>query len=516
MSSEDLAWWLGGNWVDRRQRRQIDDLEASVSVASHQTSRLRSQLARVEGGLQSKVDALARAFDAFVELSDIRNDMAVYTDAAIVRHQVRLILAAVTARRPVTPPELPNVPGYWLVPAARALYAHLDGKPGAVARHTEAATELDAERTRYFLAATRRLAGPVDLSVVQLAALLPADADAPVSRATRAFWLATADGAFGDAGRALLSSVLSGAVGRPDVPEADGDDTRLDAWAARIGGRSGGPDDATQALIGLREHYTTGVRLPTRDGADDEPGPQDGPLVSVIRSLIDEGHEPERDLLRRAEQLRSTVQSGSATDGYRPWDEPVGRTAELVGSDAFDDDTSPAARAVALRVAAPWLIAAAEQIADRGVAEPVQPHRVRLYGHDVTIDGNGIDQSQLATMRADIDRGYRPNHRRVWISLAVATAGLLVAVGGFATDSVALGILGIVVLLVAGGVAIAGWRSNAQRTASGRAERQALDRSVAREIESYRTKVARQAAQRDRLAAERAALSEAIGEPQRR
>src|SRR5882757_244025 len=121
----ESQWWWSDAHRERWQRDQIEDLQSSVSGAYSQASRMRSQLATLQGSLETKVNRLSAAFEAFVELSDIRTDLAVYSDAALVRHQVRLLLAAITTRRPPAPPELPDVAGYWLVPAARALHARV-------------------------------------------------------------------------------------------------------------------------------------------------------------------------------------------------------------------------------------------------------------------------------------------------------------------------------------------------------------------------------------------------------
>src|SRR5882757_7677769 len=111
----ESQWWWSDAHRERWQRDQIEDLQSSVSGAYSQASRMRSQLATLQGSLETKVN----------QLSDIRTDLAVYSDAALVRHQVRLLLAAITTRRPPAPPELPDVAGYWLVPAARALHARV-------------------------------------------------------------------------------------------------------------------------------------------------------------------------------------------------------------------------------------------------------------------------------------------------------------------------------------------------------------------------------------------------------
>lgn len=541
---EGLAWWLGdGDWYDLRQRRQIEDLEASVSGAYSQASRLRSQLSQVQGSLQTRLDRLASAFDAFVELSDVRSDLAVYTDAVIVRHQVRLMLGAVAAGRAAPPPELPDVPGYWLVPAARALHARLDGDAGAAAKHTEAATELDADRTRYFLAAGTRLAGPVDVTAVHLAGLLPGASRVPVSATQRAFWRATAADAYGDAGRALLTSALAGALGTPGhhAPGGDGEEDAPTAWLGPAGDGMGArttPQGVAGALAALRQRCEAALRPvgATKDtsgptggepeggaagagaagaGAGDPelgPPPEVAPLWEVLRSLVDEGHEPERELLRRAERLRGLVETGAAPAEYRSWDAPVGTVRELVHGDVFDGEAGgPALRRVAVRAAAPWLRAAVEGVAAQ-VAPPQEQVTVRTSGGSFHIGPHGADPGEVAALRRRIDTTYRVSHTREYVGWGVAGLGLLVAVLGFAgAGGAGVGVLGILVLLVGVGVAVKGRRDARDRAESAERERDSLQRTVDSHVQRHRAMREQDTRHREQVAQQRAALSELLG-----
>lgn len=485
-------------WFWTQPRRERWDLEYAATSAYGEASRLRSQLTRLQGGVENKVDRLTAAFEAFVELSDIRADMTAYADAGQVRHHVRELLAAAAAGRTPELPDLPEVPGYWLVPAARALYARLTGEPTRGGRYAAAATELDADRTRYFLAAALRLTGPPDLTAVELAALLPAHDDKEVNRAQRTVWLATAAGAFGDAGRALLSSTLAANLGEP-AGEMPGPD---DLWQTSVYRLSRGR--AADALAALRERCAQ----PAAPGTDTELAP----LAELVATLVDEGHEPERDLLRRIRHLRGLVEQGTAPPEYRPWYEPAGTVAELVCGDIFDDPAAPGARRVAVRAATPWLRRAAATLAeqDRAAAESERT-TVLVRGREVPVTDAGPDPDVMAELRRQYTDAYRPNRTRQYVGLATAVVGMALGVLGFVgIGGVPLGLLGIVLLLVGAAVAITGARAAADTIADGRQERASLEAAVRQAIDEHRATQQRAAAQRDRLDAELAALSEAL------
>lgn len=104
MATDDLQWFLtsrGGR--DRILRREVESLHASLSDASEQTTRLSSQLANLSGSIETRLNALSRAFDAYVELGDIREELLAYEEPAAVRRDVRGAIEALAGGRPATP-----------------------------------------------------------------------------------------------------------------------------------------------------------------------------------------------------------------------------------------------------------------------------------------------------------------------------------------------------------------------------------------------------------------------------
>src|SRR5216110_3524186 len=131
-------------WVERRQNKPISKLASELSYARHVASILRSQLSQIQGSLQSRVESLSRAFDAFVELSDLRHETAGFVDAAELRRYATRVLTAMASGTELPTPGAP-VPQYWLEPAVVALISLHSGAPDEEAVST--AMKLDQRRT---------------------------------------------------------------------------------------------------------------------------------------------------------------------------------------------------------------------------------------------------------------------------------------------------------------------------------------------------------------------------------
>src|SRR5436190_6397401 len=123
----------GWDWADYRQDRQIRELRGSLESVStslyearSSTRRLQSELSKVTGSIELRINRLATAFDAFVELSNLRMTLGLFDAHARVRHRAR----ALFGEHPL-PGELSDVDGYWLAPALSAVQAGVDDQPWA-------------------------------------------------------------------------------------------------------------------------------------------------------------------------------------------------------------------------------------------------------------------------------------------------------------------------------------------------------------------------------------------------
>ena len=78
-------------YTERRQNQELEELRSEMSLAMSEASRLRSRVSQLQGSLDSRLRQLTDAFDAFVELSDIRYELISFADAAkTLESQLRL------------------------------------------------------------------------------------------------------------------------------------------------------------------------------------------------------------------------------------------------------------------------------------------------------------------------------------------------------------------------------------------------------------------------------------------
>ena len=451
-------------WQEQRQNEQLEDLQSEMSYARQETSRLQSQLSKVQGGLQERVNRLSTAFDAFVELSDLRYEMAGFLEAAELRRYTSRVLTAMAAGTPL-PPAVEPVPQYWLEPATSALIA-LGGGEDSPAVST--AMGLDERRTSTFLALALAALGQrhavrsewLDAAFGVLAA------DGTVTRVQRVLWATAARGGFGADGLALVVKRLQSAA-----PPADGwlpklekrgetprsPSTRFEAVAEQENARTrlGRIRDAVESIANNTEtrepaptlNYTspdtsTDAPAPTPDtGRDSGSGrgrgrrgsASDGAVdrdssATVLRLLISEGSEPERESLARVAVLRAQI-SGTDESAAERLEDPVGKVEQLLADD-LSQTVDPHLAAAVLQVIGPSALPAVEELAQ--VAGQPSPTEIAVAGesHTITVRPDGPDQLQLSTALSSIKQSAGDlTAGKLAIPAALAGIGAVVAIG---------------------------------------------------------------------------------------
>ncbi|MFD6950407.1 hypothetical protein A6A08_06305 [Nocardiopsis sp. TSRI0078] len=499
------------NWIDYSQNRKIRDLEDSLNSAHYQMAsdrrRMRSELSRIQGTLEQRVNRVSASLDAFIELSDIRATLAMFDGAALARHRVLQMLDGAALPRL----DLADVPGYWLTPAARGLHALLAGDTGTARARFDEAARRDAGRARHFAAMATALTRAEHARAMgegvtaELLPHLPGPSE-EVTRGQRALWLLTADGSFGDEAREhlLLSTVGHWARQEVRAPAATALSASLTpaAEASSVRPVRRGPSSrrepqgierraaAAQRITGLRESVARitalgGEGTPLEALAPDEVSAEF--LDQTLRLLVEEGSAEEAPLLARAGELRAVIEG---EDGPRPrWTETVGTVGELLDDDLVRQDAPPHRRTFALVLQRPAVMEGAEELV-REAAAPVEDATVlSAQGVRVRITSNGADPGELerARDRLRMQWGYEGSAPvYVWGFLAVT--GLLAVLGLVSANSLAWFLcLAAAACAAASVVAVLRGRTESRETAEAAVRR--LDRSIAEAAEQWREKL---------------------------
>ncbi|RKS08328.1 hypothetical protein DFP74_4024 [Nocardiopsis sp. Huas11] len=449
------------SWTDYSQNARIRDLEEALDSASarlaHERRHLRSELSQVRGNLEKRLDRVSASLDAFIELSDVRETLSLFGDAARARHRTLQMLDGV----PLSDLRLDDVPDYWLVPAAHGLHA-LRGGDAATARvRFDDAAQRDAARAGAFAALATALTHAEharSMGATLTADLLPhlPTPTEEVDRRQRALWLLTADGSFGDEAREhLLLSTLrhwSAEGARPgELPGRLGghpDPSKPRPARGRLPAEVTQRVDAARRLTGLREDVTRIAALGGEDSSAEVLAPDAASadfLWESLRLLVEEGSPEEVPLLTRAAELRGVIEDDT---GPRPaWGDRVGTVASLLNDDMVRDEAPAHRRTFALVLQRPAVMDTAETLLERATAPVEDRSSVPVRGTRIAITSRGADAQDLAGLDARLGREAPTPTLPSFVQPATLVATALLGIVALATAS---GVMWILCLVAAG------------------------------------------------------------------
>jgi hypothetical protein len=494
-------------WVERKQNKRLAGLEedldyvsASLSSARASQNRLKAELSKVSGSLEQRLNRLSAAFDAFVEISDLRVTLGLFDSHGRVRHQARQLLAGVGL------PDVSDVDGYWLAPALVSLRGVADGVVDDEALGL--ATARDPLRTGTFhVLLTSVLGGRSTVpSLAPVLASLPEE----VPACQRAVWLLAADGFFGADGWELARERCAEFVaGVTDGSLASAlRDVAVPNAVVRVpkeldgGGTVATSLHACEKLTVLRTWVTGAL-----DGYTNEPALAPDELARrSLELLIDEGSTVELPLLARERELRAVIEGKETAKST--WDSPVGTAAQLLRADIASEH--PNRKALAVRASAPVLLKLAEEFATTARVEPAASLEVRTRYGRVTIAQAGPDATSMRRALDTVARTGQVESKRKQLAIGGAVAGALLVVLAAVTGWGWIA-LAVVAFAVAGYQWFADGKERGDAAERAEQSRQALVADVDQRVEAY-TKTCREL--RDRqpavdgdLTALRAALS---------
>lgn len=442
---------MSSSWTDYSQNRRIRELEEGLDSAharmASERSRMRSELSHIRGTLEQRLNRVSASLDAFIELSDIRVTLAMFDDSALARHRTLQMLDGV----PLSHLELEDVPGYWLVPAARGLHALLSDDVGTARLRFDEAARRDAPRTRHFAALATALTRAEharamgENATTELLPHLPVPTE-QVTRGQRALWLLTADGSFGDDAREqlLLATIrhwshqqvsVPTVTGLSTVSPLKGSSSRRGRIRASLKDSEGISQRATAALqiSELRENVAritalSGEETPLQALAPDEASAEF--LTQTLRMLVEEGSAEEAPLLARASTLRAIIEDNRQDISLPQWTDPVGTVTELLGDDLSREGAPPHRRTFALVLQRSAVMDRAEELV-RQASVPVEDSTTAtVQGVRVEITSNGAEPGNLERARQQLyQRVTHEGSARVYLWGCLAMTVLLVVLG---------------------------------------------------------------------------------------
>lgn len=487
-------------WTDYSQNRRLSGLEeelGNVSASLYQSrasqARLKSELSKVSGSLEQRLTRLSAAFDAFVEISDLRVTLGLFDSHGRVRHQARQLLAG----EPVV--DVTDADGYWLAPALIALRGVADGALDEDA--LSLATARDPLRAKVFHVL---MAGVHGGRLPAVADVLPAVSES-VGRHQRAIWLLAADGFFGPAAWEHCASLLS------EVADESIEDTLRSVSAPSTVTQvpkelDGGGDLATalqacEKLTALRAWVTS-----TLDKYTAEPAQAVDPLVRrTLDLLIDEGSPVELPLLARERELRAVIEGKN--EASTTWDSPIGTATELIREDLTAEQ--PDRRALALRASTPLLLSVASKFEAAARVEPPSSLAVRTRYGQVTITPETADQTSLQKAVDMVARVSAVESKRRQVALGAAVVAV-----AFVVLAVVAGWGWVFVALASAGIGVYQWLTNAaeQRKSAASAVQltEGLRKDVATRVETFAKTREELRDRQARVTEDMAALREAL------
>ncbi|MFC6162312.1 hypothetical protein [Kribbella jiaozuonensis] len=195
-------------------------------------------------------------------------------------------------------------------------------------------------------------------------------------------------------------------------------DTGLDAAGGHGSGRESGR--GSRRPQGGRGRGAAGASAEGAAAADSAAG--------LLRLLISEGSEPERESLARVAVLRAQI-SGAGESAVERLEDSVGTVDELLANDLSQTDDPHLAAAV-LRVIGPSVLPAIEDLAQ--VAGQPSPKQIDVTSdsHTIAIRPDGPDQLQLNTALSTIKQSAGPvTAGKLAVPAVLVGVGAIVAIG---------------------------------------------------------------------------------------
>ncbi|NYE69329.1 hypothetical protein [Microlunatus parietis] len=441
---DDWDWfWAGEHGRDRLLREEVETLSYQASAAASRASRMQSQLAKLQGSLETRLNALSKAFDAYVELGDVREELAGYPDTSAIRRDVMAVIEQLSNGLPASPVD-PRGVDYWL-PHATNTVIEIVGGDAEAGKSNLAATP---EARLYVVAAVGAL-GHGERVADRLPELLITDRELTGQQVV--LLDAVVAGVFGPKALESLEPSFRPLLQRTDPA----------GWRATIERITGVTNDDF-ILNWIRGQFAESTAAPSPDAQSSPPpakpaaagstaGEADprARLRGLVVSLIGSGYGGEGALLARARELRWQIENPGRT---RPESEqgpaPVDALDRLVHHLKELPVGSPEQRTL-LRWVAPGLQTFVEPLGTVAVRPPASVD-IRTYYGSLPVTAAGPDQNRWQQIVRNVEEaGQLPPGKLYGFGIAAGVCAVLALICAL-TGQTVLAVLTIIAAVILG------------------------------------------------------------------
>lgn len=493
---DDWDWfWANEYGRDRMLRDEVESLSYQASAASSRAARMQSQLAKLQGSLESRLNALSQAFDDYVELGDVREQLAGYPDTSAIRRDVMGVIDQLSQGLPATPVD-PRGLDYWLPYATNAVIEIVAGAGAPAGEDPSAAgPAASGPEAGLFVVAAVGALGHGERVADRLPQLLITDGVLTGPQAV--LFDAAVAGVFGPALDPLepafgpILQRTDPAAWRAWIAEASGttNEDQMLAWLRQQltepGPSNTSPADA--AAQQPKNQQANGRRASGRPATGEEPEQDVAPdprtaLRQLVSSMIGSGYGAEGALLARARELRWQIEHPGQ---QRPESEQGPAAVDALDRLGHHLQTLPAgspAHRTLVRWLAPGLLTAIDPLA----AAPSQaPAAIALRTHygQLEVTAAGPDSNRLQQILTNVElSGVVPPGRLYGYGIAAGVLAVLALVLAL-TGQPVVAVLAIIAAVVCGVLCLLQLRARQEAAEASRVAREQVNQQVAEGVD---------------------------------
>lgn len=426
--SENPFWW---GWDNARQNRAINQVAAESASRAQRDARRNARMHReMQNNLRNEISGVQGRLNEVLAVIELRFQLAEF-DEYQVRVNARKTFRALAAGAMPGHLELFDVGGYWMPPAALAIRDLIQATGVDMQHNLDLARDRDRLRTELLslsagICFDQQLLMPP--AITYLLSQAPdfgaspseveeeseagdsSDSSPAVAHGWRQLWIQSVRGDFGITPQQQIATRLSELMeSEPEELPANELAPWVEAmWNLTDANDRRDPESVSEVLQALKSHIESSLAQPSivSDASSELHEVDLEQWQHFLQELIEEPSEAEKPVLSELAALGAQTHS---VGDLATWQESEGSLRELLLHDALEVDGDPTLRAVAARLALPWLLQAAEAMVKRASAVEEISRTVGEHSSKVTVTKNGATAEDIARAERRLTDATRPD-----------------------------------------------------------------------------------------------------------